>query len=286
LIKDRYPDKQIILHMNNDFLFEHPELKDKYIQVLSKVDRVIGCSAFVSNSIQLNSGILKEKVKVIHNGVSLQWFKKLPHNDPKMLEWRNKLGFKENEKVIVFIGRLLALKGPHILIKAFDKIAQDFPDARLLIVGSSWYAQEDQTEFIKELSRLSEPFKDKIKFSGYVSHDQLNYLYNLSVITVVPSIVNEAFGLVILESMAAGSAVIGSSVGGIPEIIKDKETGLLVRSDDVKDLEEKIRFLLDHEDERQRLIENALEYVQGSDWSVVASKIESVYLDLKKNRIS
>ena len=281
LLRNIFPRSRIILHMHNDFLFERGYLKNEYNKILSKVDGVIGCSRHVINRIVSNAETTSGKSYVVHNGVSLERFRKLPSDDPSLLKWRDKLKFDENDKVLIFVGRIHEIKGVEVLVKAFTRLTEHHSNLKLLIVGTSWFAEWEETDYLKKIWKLSTPLKDKIKFSGFVSHDELSCLYNLSSICVVPSIFNDPCPLVLFEAMASGCAVVASNVGGIPEIIKDQQTGLLTSPDDVDGLYEKINFLLEHEQVRRELIKNGMNYVQNKcDWSLRAQQLESIYFKL------
>ena len=106
-------------------------------------------------------------------------------------------------------------------------------------------------------------------------------MYNLADICVVPSVWQEPFGLVNLEAMAAGCVVIASRVGGIPEILEDGQTGLLVEPANETDLRDKMIFLLEHKEEMTNIACSGIAYAQTyCNWSIAAQKTEKIYEDL------
>jgi len=125
-----------------------------------------------------------------------------------------------------------------------------------------------------------------VVFTGFVHHDELNYIYNLAGISVVPSVWQEPFGLINLEAMAAGCAVIASRVGGIPEIVVHDKTGLLVDPSNANALRDQMIFLLEHPDQRERLASNGMSYAhEHGDWDIVAQKTESLYRTILGKKI-
>lgn len=162
------------------------------------------------------------KVVVIYNGVE---------------EAKEKANVFENEKEIkiVTVGTLNRQKGMQYLIKALPKVIKEFPDVKLEIVGDGGYKKDLQSQ-VKHLK-----LKDHVKFVGFLP-DVEKYLAKFD-IYVQPSL-SESFGLAIVQAMGAGLPVIATNTGGIPEIITDGITGLLVESKDSKAISEALIELL------------------------------------------
>ena len=118
---------------------------------------------------------------------------------------------------------------------------------------------------------------------GNTPQTELPGLYSAADVFVLPSIVNdrgetEGLGVVLLEAMACGTPVIGSDVGGIPDIVKDEETGLLARQKDPDDLASKILRVFEDQNLRQRMIEKGLAFVRMNfSWRSVADRFLNLY---------
>jgi glycosyltransferase involved in cell wall biosynthesis len=279
-LKRIFPRSRFVLKMHNDMLFEFPFLVNKYKRIVDRADHIIAVSNFIKERILKHYPDAKNKITVIHNGVALRRFRLLPADDPKLAQWRDKLGLESKAKTIIYVGRIGPEKGTDVLIKAFAGIIQKYPDLKLLVVGSSWSSESNPTPYVKKVVDLARSVSKNIIFSSFIHHNDLNYLYNLASICVVPSIWDEPFGLVNLEAMAAGCAVIASRVGGIPEIVQDGKTGLLFERNKEKELCDKMEFLINNPREQQSLSETGNRYAQNHDWSRVAEQTEKIYQSL------
>lgn len=144
--------------------------------------------------------------------------------------------------IILCVGRLIDWKGTIYLINAMPEVIRNIPDALLLIAG----AGPEKNVLIQRANELG--LGKKIKFLGLVSNEVLTSLYQSADVFVLPSInkngKTEALGVVLLEAMASMCPVIGSNVGGIPDIIIDGENGFLVPEQRSDILSEKIVQLL------------------------------------------
>lgn len=167
-----------------------------------------------------------------------------------------------DKKVILFVGRLAEVKGIEYLIDAMSEI-----DAMLVIVGDG--------PLKEKLIRISD--KRKVIFLGAKSHEELKTIYASADIFVMPSITakdgsREGFGLVLLEAMASGLPVIGSNSGGIPEIISDQQTGLLVPEKDSRAISVAIQKLIDDEVLAENIKKNAMRQVCRYSYDEIAKK--------------
>ena len=174
------------------------------------------------------------------------------------------------DNIILFVGRLVYRKGLHVLVKALQRIkGRDF---KLYVVGGGYM------EIPARMLAKAYGVEDKVEFLGVVPEDVKIELYRRAKIVVVPSILNESFGIVALEAMAAGRPVIASRVGGLEDIVVNGETGVLVEPGSEEQLAEAIELLLDDEPYRRRLGANARRVVEERySWDVVLDRIVDVY---------
>jgi len=216
----------------------------------------------------------EDKFQVIPFGVDINFFK--PLNTPK------------NEEVfqILSVGYLIERKGFKYLIKAVKKVLKEYNNVTLKIIGSGPLKNKLQY-LITELKLVNQ-----VKLIGNVSDNELLHLYNSSDLFILPSITvtqgnTEGLGVVLLEAMACELPVIGSKVGGIPDIIIDNETGLLVNEKDILELSMKIKYLIDNKELRQKLATNGLNRVNKKfSWNQVMNSYLNIYkktLLTKKN---
>ncbi len=169
-----------------------------------------------------------------------------------------------DKKVVLFVGRLVEIKGVRYLIEAMKEI-----NAKLVIVGDG--------PIRKELEEQAKEQGDKIVFLGSKTHEELKTIYASSDLFVAPSITaknggQEGFGLVMLEAMASGLPVIASRSGGIVDLVHDGENGFLVEEKNVNELREKINFVLRTLSDQNELKKNIKDVVNEFDYKVLAGK--------------
>jgi glycosyltransferase involved in cell wall biosynthesis len=146
------------------------------------------------------------------------------------------------EPYYVFAGRLVDVKGIRTLVRAAEKVRK----GRLYIAGSG--------DLRKELEDyVADRGLDHITFLGHLATDKLIELFRYAAFTVTPSEWYENYPMSVLEALACGTPVIGAQIGGIPEIVRDGETGLIFPPGDVDALAKKIEYLLDNPDESIRM---------------------------------
>lgn len=179
------------------------------------VDRVVAVSTAVRNAV-LASGVHESKVKVIPNFVFLSRFAPEKIDRPAV---REGLGFLPADKVIGYVGKLEEGKGIFDLLNAAVILRKRYPKLKLMFVGEG----TKREALLHSAERLS--LSGMVTFTG-IRRD-VQSLYAAMDILVLPSTCDEAFGIALIEAMAMGKPVVGTTVGGIPEIIVHGKTGLL-----------------------------------------------------------
>jgi glycosyltransferase involved in cell wall biosynthesis len=166
---------------------------------------------------------------------------------------RFRLSLGSPKLLIGVVGRIKWVrKGQEVLIKAAALLSEKFPDARYVIVGTCAPGNEDHLLRLRALIR-EKGLEDRIIFTGDL--EDLRDVYAAFDVTVVPSVMPEPFGCVVVESMAVGTPVVGSRTGGIPEQIVDGVTGLLFRPGDEVDLSIALSRIMSDEPLRLRMAE-------------------------------
>ncbi len=238
------------------------------------------CNVCTANSNATKDEIVRRfpefegKIKVIPMGVDTNFFR------PKSI--KNKFKEYKGKRIILSAGRLSEQKGIQFLIKALPSVLQQTRNAKLLIIGEGAYKEE--------LEKLAEEMhlKNEVEFIGAVPKEKLVDYYNLADIVVMPSLAGrtgtEGLGLVLLEAMSCCRAVIGTDTGGIMDIIKDNENGLLVKQRDSEELANKIIKLINNDKLRDRIGKNGREFVAGNySWDSIARKFSEIYKAAMKN---
>ena len=213
----------------------------------------------------IDIGLKKEELEIIPFGVDTDFYRPL------------KISKNENIFQILAVGYLIERKGFEYLIKATKEILKEHDNVHLTIVGSG-PLEEKLKNVIKELK-----LETNAKIMKNVSDEELLQLYNSSDLFVLPSIVDsqgntEGLGVVLLEAMACGLPVVGSNIGGIPDIIQDGETGLLVPEKNITELSNTILNLVENEELRKKLAINGYNRVREKfSWEKIAESYINVY---------
>ena len=167
---------------------------------------------------------------------------------------------------ILYVGSLVKLKGVQILIEALKKISHK--NLKLSIIGDGNYASK-----LKEFAKGD----DRIIFYGKLSNEEVQSFYKIADIVVVPSICYEVLGIVILEAFRAGTPVIGSNIGGIPEVIRDKYNGFLFEAGHVEQLKKILENVIENSEQLEELQKNALKSIKRHNMSTHIEKLIEIY---------
>jgi len=173
---------------------------------------------------------------------------------------------------IICVGRLSWVKGHKYLLEAWPQILRQFPGAQLVLVGEG----EERKNIERQIENLH--IEKSVKLLGNLPHKQVLEEMSKSEIFICPSLA-EGLGIVFIEAQACGVPVIGTRVGGIPDIIEDGKTGLLIEEKNSKEIEEAVFQLLHDESLRKRFIENAKNTVKSFEWKNILKDIKNIYED-------
>ncbi len=161
------------------------------------------------------------------------------------------------DNFILFVGGLEEVKGVEYLIKAFTKIRVEFPEFKLVIIGDG--SERKNLEFrVRELK-----IEDKVDFKGRLSLKETKNIMKNCYCFVLPSL-SEGLGRVLMEAMALGKPVIGSNVGGIPDLIKDNQNGFLFEPKNLENLVNKLEILLKDKKLAIRMGKNGREFIENN----------------------
>ena len=208
-----------------------------------------------------------EKIQIIPGGVDINRF----NINPSRTEARQQLNWHPNKTIIFCIRRLAKRMGLENLITAMVQVCSKYPDILLYIAGRGALAQTLQTQ-INQLE-----LTDNIKLLGYIPDEQLPLCYRAANFSVVPTVSLEGFGLIVVESLAAGTPVLGTPIGGIPEILRPFSEDLVFEGYQPEQLARGIIEALSG-DRFLPSSQACLDYVQENyHWQAIAQKIKLVY---------
>ena len=177
---------------------------------------------------------------------------------------------KDPKKRVLYVGRLSPVKGVQYLIRAMKQVNDTIPDARLIIIGNG------RERGMLEALSAELGIQEYVQFRGEVPHESVLSFMQQADVFVLPSL-SEGFPMVIVEALACGLPVVGSRVGGMPEIITDGINGYLVEAKDVGAIAEKILLLLQDEKLRKKMSDNNKELVKKYTWEHVITELEKIY---------
>ena len=174
---------------------------------------------------------------------------------------------------IFFMGRLEKIKGVDVLISSFVQLYEKYPDCRLIIAGNG-SCRDDLQRRVANLD-----IADVVSFVGFIEQERKIEYFKMSSVFVLPSNY-ETFGMVVLEAMSYRVPVVASRIGGLQEVVKDGETGLLFEPGNQDELLKKMEELYSDEAKRKRLARAAYARLQD-DFSV--ARMGDEYYDFVRN---
>ncbi len=219
-------------------------------------------------------GLRADRISVVPAGLDCEKFRP----DEKNVQLAKKLEINEFSTKILFVGRLVPEKGIFDLLTAFSALLKKVENVELLIVGSGSPSNLFQIRHLVANLKIT----GKVKFLGSIEYSCMSQIHNLADVFCLPSIPTkiwaEQFGYSMVEAMACGKPVISTSSGSIPEIVKDRVTGILVKPNNPRELETALEELILNEHERKILGDNGRKWVLKSfEANMIAEKLAAIY---------
>jgi len=232
-LKKLLPASRIWLNLHST-TFIHPPYSNRSLtaKCLRAADRIQVNSEFLREYIESRYPGANGKIRVNPLGVDVAKFH--GRSSPEGAQMRERLRADRgwgNRPVVIYVGRLVPQKGIHHLLAAIPAILSAAPDTLFVIVGSARYGSHRRTPYANRLHAMAAKRKRNVHFQPYVPHHEIPAWFAAADVAVVPSVGNEAFGLVNLEAMAAELPVVATRAGGMKEIVLDGLTGFLVSPD-------------------------------------------------------
>lgn len=252
--------RHILKPLGNSFLHK---------KMLANIDQFIAVSKQVKEKLIQTNNINPNKIKVIYNGMDLSNYNNI---DSEYLY--SELNVCQDDFIIGSVGTLCDRKNQKLLVDIAGQI--DFDNIKFIIVGEDF---SDKKEYKKELiEKINENnLENKIIMTGY--RKDVPELMRFFDVLVVPSKA-EAFGLVAIEAMAAGTTVIANKVGGLKEVIKNYNSGILISNNNINKYEKEIMNLYYNKDILKEYIQNGIVRVKN-DFSLnnMIEYLEVVYFN-------
>ena len=233
-------NKRIVISTHSIYHFPKDSLYSNFVKwIFSNANSVLGLSSQSINEIEL-LGIPSTKIRQFTYWIDLNNFKRI-NNAKKILGW-------DRQFTVLFVGRLIPEKGILELIESAKKWDKGI---NLKIIGGGP---------LKQLVELSAKNQKNINYIGIVAQENLPVYYSGSDILIVPSLNDEGFGRVILESLACGTPVIGANKGAIPEVI-DETVGELIKIN-TENIKQVVEYFYKHPDKLSNLAKNCRKFAE------------------------
>ena len=257
---------------------------------LSQLNKIIAVSKNVRDSL-ISAELPQYKIEMMPPGIDTKMY------NPSISggDVRKYFGIGSDQPLLLYVGNLTEIKGIHVLIEALRIIIKQFPDVKLLIALNmplSKYEEEDSTG----LYDMEGAFEIKEKMKSYGLNNNvipLGIVRNMPQIMAASDVFITPFlntvGVVdyptsLLEAMAVGKPVIATRVGGIPEIVKPNENGILVEPNNIDELVNAIMYMLNNKEEAKRKgLEGAKLVFEKFRTEIVVDKLERIYEEVISN---
>jgi alpha-maltose-1-phosphate synthase len=255
---------------------------------LEMADAIIAVSSETKRDIERLFEVNPNRVRVIHNGIDLEEYRKVDSTDAL-----KRHGINPDRPYLLFVGRIARQKGIVYLVRAIQFMD---PGLQIVLCAGAPDTPEIAIEMEKAIEQAKAKRSDIIWIEEMVDRSAVIELYSHAAVFCCPSIY-EPFGIINLEAMACGTAVVASAVGGIKEVVVDGETGFLVPLEQMKespfepidperfsrDLAGKINQLMKNRQLREKFGKAGRKRVEEKfSWSAIAQKTKALYETLKR----
>lgn len=215
-----------------------------------------------------SSGLFDNNTKLDKHGNHFTIY----NNLPSYISLRDKpRQFNDSEKLTIgVVSRLETIKGMDIVVPAFAEIHKDFPKTALLVVGDGSLRES------MEAMTISFGLSDSVSFAGRQPQNRLQEFYDKIDILLMPSR-SEGFGLTAVEGMARGCILVAADTGGLPEVVRNGKEGYLHRPEDLKDLSDKIKYLIKDRNRMTLFSKAALQRARDFSSEKYNAKIRALY---------
>ncbi len=252
-------------------------------QVVAWADQLVAATPTEKAQLSWYYGADPQKMTVIPPGVDTRLFyPRDQHNSRRRLDL-------PCGRLLLFVGRIERLKGIDTLLEAAALLMKrpGYDDLRVLIVGGDADTNNSNNPELRRVKKLADDLgiASRVDFMGSQPQTELPFFYSAADLTIMPSHY-ESFGMVALESMACGTPVIASRVGGLAHLVREGETGYLVPEENPAQLEVRINESLSDDVAREGMGECAAAYAREYGWANIAHRISNLYDTLIRQHTS
>lgn len=225
-------------------------------------DRLQGRTVVSRAALRLIGRYFAARYRIIPNGIDYPTFAAEVPPFPQ---------FMDGKRNLLFLGRQEKRKGLPYLLQAYARLKAELPDIRLIVVGPDGGMRPACERFIERHGL------EDVLFVGYVPYADLPRYYKTADVFCAPNTGQESFGIVLLEAMAAGTAIVASQIEGFAELVHDGQEGLLVPPRDSEALASALSRLLSDSDLRRHMVEHGAKKAQQYSWDRVSRQVLAYY---------
>jgi spore coat protein SA len=278
--KKKFPAKKIIFHMHNVYhylgRFEKPH---GVFEV--PADLTLACSRFLLEAEKNRMVCGSKQQAVVYNGVDTEAFQPAWMIKKEATNLRGQYGL-EGKKIVLYTGKIRESKGVKILFEAMKQVFPREPRSHLVLAGGTGFGYQrtdKKTDFSVRLQQEIKHWSGRVTMIPFTPPQDMPRIYLLGDVFAAPSQLEEALGMVFLEASACGLPLIGTAQGGIPEILKDGETGYLLREkDNTAELTARILDLLQNPGKALELGGKGRQFMEDHfSWPRIAATLEGLY---------
>ncbi|AZO94126.1 glycosyltransferase family 4 protein [Halocella sp. SP3-1] len=235
--------------------------------------KVVVCSRYMANEVKNLFQLPDDKVATIANGVNEENYLLDRNQSFDVNDFKNTYA-SLNENIVFYVGRIVREKGIQILLQSVPEILSVEPSTKFVIAGKGPHLDnlKAQADYLG--------VADRIYFTGFISDEERNKLYQIADVAVFPSIY-EPFGIVALEAMVTKTPVVVSNVGGLAEFVEDDKNGLMVNPNNPHQLAGAILELIRNKEKSKEIAARGYRMVKEEyTWEEIASKTAALYEDV------
>lgn len=246
-----------------------PVIARRERKLLARARHVIAVSVGLQRELVAQEGVANERVEVIPNGIDIEHF---ATGRDKAVALRRSLGIGANERVILYLGRLVERKRAIDLVRALPALRNAVPQARLVMVGKR---NANAKRIAHEAQRLG--VAAHLIQLDHIDYQEVPAYYAMADVYALPS-AYEGFPFTVIEAMAAGTPVVASDIPGIDEQITSGETGLLHPVGDVSAITAQLVRILHDRDLAERIGVAAMGRVRANfSWDIIGDRTEAAF---------
>ncbi|TDL80610.1 glycosyltransferase family 4 protein [Peribacillus frigoritolerans] len=274
------PSSRWILSVHNE-MFANDKMTDEEGRAcIAAVAQIVTVSDYIGRTITDRFPEAKGKVRTVYSGVDLQTYFPDWTSEGRRLKEQVRSELKlRNQKVILFVGRLSKVKGPHILLQAMPEIIKRHPDTVMVFIGSKWFGDNEVNNYVRHLYTLGAMYPENVQFIQFVQPKNIPTLYAMSDIFVCSSQWQEPLARVHYEAMACGLPIITSNRGGNPEVIDEGRNGRVIKNfEDPMAYADAINSMLDSSGKREEMGRYGRSKAEREfSWNTVSGNLLRVY---------